>query len=100
MKVAINKFVAIFISLVIVLTGLALYSCPKNIFSQTIEDELEEVKQQREETQKKIEEAKAAEQRYVGEISEVESQLLAALAELSDLRDQQADAQEKVEKTT
>jgi murein DD-endopeptidase MepM/ murein hydrolase activator NlpD len=100
MKVAINKFVAIFVSLVIVLTGLTLLSCPKNIFSQTIEDELEEVKQQREETQKKIEEAKATEQRYIGEISEVESQLLAALAELNDLRDQQADAQEKVEKTT
>jgi murein DD-endopeptidase MepM/ murein hydrolase activator NlpD len=99
MKVAINKFVAIFVSLVIALTGLILFSCPENIFSQTIEDELEEVKNQREETQKKIEEAKAAEQRYIVEISEVESQLLAALAELNELRDQQADAQEKVEKT-
>ena len=41
MKAIINKIVAIFVSLVIVLTGLALFSCPKNIFSQTIEDELE-----------------------------------------------------------
>ncbi len=100
MKVVINKFAAIFVSLVIVISGLALFCCPKNIFSQTIEDELEEVKQQREDTRKKIEEAKAAEERYIGEISEVESQLLAALAELNDLRDQQADAREKVEKTT
>ena len=58
------------------------------------------VKKQREETQKKIEEAKAAEQRYIGEISEVETQLLVALAELDELQLQQADAQEKVEKTT
>jgi murein DD-endopeptidase MepM/ murein hydrolase activator NlpD len=101
MKVAINKYAAIFVSLLVVLLlGLVLFSCPENIFSQTIEDELAQVKEQREETRQKIEEAKAAEQRYIGEISEVESRLLAALGELNDLHVQQDDAQTKVEKTT
>ena len=100
MKVISNKIVALFVSLIIVLTGLTVFMCPQKIFPQTIEDELEDIKNQREETQKKIEEAKAAEQRYIGEISEVETQLLAALAELDDLQLQQADAREKVEKTT
>ena len=60
MKVISNKIVAISVSLIIVLTGLTFFSCPQKIFPQTIEDELEEVKQQREDTQKKIEEAQAA----------------------------------------
>lgn len=56
MKVISNKIVAIFVSLIIVLTGLTYLVCPQKLFSQSIEDELEEVKQQREDTQKKIEE--------------------------------------------
>ena len=100
MKVISNKIVAIFVSLIIVLTGLTYLVCPQKLFSQSIEDELEEVKQQREDTQKKIEEAKATEQLYIGEISDVENQLLGALSELTDLRVRLADAQEKVVRTT
>lgn len=100
MKVISNKIVAIFVSLIIVLPGLTGLVCPQKLFSQSIEDELEEVKQQREETQKKIEEAKATEQLYIGEISVVENQLLGALSELTDLRTRLADAQEKVAGTT
>jgi len=100
MKVISNKTAAIFVSLIIVLSGLALITCPQVIFPQTIEDELEEVKQQREDTQKKIEEARAAEEQYIGEISQAETRLLVALAELNDLRDELDDAREKVEKTT
>jgi len=99
MKIASHKIVAIFVSLIVVLTGLTVFSCPQKIFPQTIEEELEQVKQQREDTQEKIEEAKAAEKRYIGEVSTVEGQLLVALAEQDDLRNQHADAKAKVEKT-
>ncbi len=100
MKVITNKIVAIFVSLIIVLSGLTILSYPQKLFSQTIESELEEVKQQREDTKKKIEEVKAAEQRYIGEVSEVEDQLLGALTDLNGLKVQLADAEEKVNKTT
>jgi len=96
MKVISNKIVAIFVSLIIVLPGLTSFVYPQKIFSQSIEDELEEVKQQREDTQKKIEEAKVTEQLYIGEIFDVENQLLGALSELTGLRTRLADAQEKV----
>ncbi len=100
MRVISNKIVAIFVSLIIVLSGLSIFVCPQKLFSQSIEDELEEVKQQREDTQKKIEEAKATEQHCIGEISDVETQLLGALSELTDLKIRLADAEEKVNKTT
>ena len=100
MRVISNKIVAIFVSLVIVLSGLTVFVCPQKLFSQSIEDELEEVKQQREDTQKRIEEAKATEQLYVGEISDVETQLLGALSELTGLKTRLTDAEEEVEKTT
>jgi murein DD-endopeptidase MepM/ murein hydrolase activator NlpD len=98
MNVISKRIVAIFVSLIIVLSGLTALPC--HIFSQSIEDELKDVKQQREETKKKIEEAKAAEQLYIGEISEVENQLLSALSELDGLRLELADAEEKVKKTS
>ena len=44
MKVVMNKSAAIFIGLVLFLTGLTVFACPHDILPQTIEDELEEVK--------------------------------------------------------
>lgn len=100
MKVISNKFVAIFVSLLIALTGLTISAYPQKLFSQSIEDELSQVKEEREDTQKKIEEAKANEKRYTGEVSQVENQLLGALSELSDLNDRLADAKTRVEQAT
>ena len=100
MKVISNRIVAIFVSLIIALTGLTIYACPQKLFSQSIEDELSQVKEEREQTQKKIEEAKANEKRYTGEVSQVENQLLGALSELSDLNDRLSDAKSKVDQAT
>lgn len=100
MKVISNRIAAIFVSLIVALSGLCVFSCPQKIFPQSIEDELEEVKQQRKDTQKKIEEAKAAEQQYINEISEVEARLLATLSELDDLKAKHADAEKRVNETT
>jgi len=100
MKVISNRIVAIIVSLIIVLTGLTFFACPQKLFPQSIEDELSEVKEEREQTKKKIEEAKADEKRYANEVSQVENQLLTALSELSDLNDQLSDAKSKVDQTT
>jgi len=100
MKVISNKIVAIIVSLIIALTGLTYFACPQQLFSQSIEDELSEVKEEREQTKKKIEEAKANEKRYTNEVSQVENQLLGALSELSDLNDRLADAKSKVDQAT
>ncbi len=100
MKVISNKIVAIIVSLIIALTGLTYFACPQELFPQSIEDELSEIKDERELTQKKIEEAKANEKRYTNEVSQVENQLLGALAELGDLNDQLSDAKVKVDQAT
>ena len=100
MKVISNRIVAIIVSLIIALTGLTFFVCPKELFPQSIEDELSEVKEEREQTQKKIEEAKANETRYTNEVSQVENQLLTALSELSDLNDRLSDAKSKVDQAT
>jgi len=100
MKIISNKIVVIIVSLIIALTGLTYFVCPQELSSQSIEDELSEVKEEREQTQKKIEEAKANEKRYTNEVSQVENQLLTALSELSDLNDQLSDAKSKVDQAT
>ncbi|MBN2073775.1 MAG: peptidoglycan DD-metalloendopeptidase family protein [Actinobacteria bacterium] len=100
MKVISNRIAAIFVSLIVALSGLSVFSCPEEVFPQSIEDEIEEVKQQRKDTQKKIEEAKAAEQKYINEISQVEARLLATLSELDKLKIKQADAEQRVSETT
>ncbi|MBC8342509.1 MAG: peptidoglycan DD-metalloendopeptidase family protein [Bacteroidetes bacterium] len=100
MKVISNKIVAIIVSLIIALTGLAYFACPQELFPQSIEDELSEVKEEREQTQKKIEEAKANEKRYTNEVSQVENQLLTALSELGALNIQLSDAKTKVDQAT
>jgi len=100
MKVISNKIVAIIVSLIIALTGLTYFACPQKLFSQSIEDELSEVKEEREQTKKKIEEAKANEKRYTNEVSQVENRLLTALSELGKLNDQLSDAKSKVDQAT
>jgi len=100
MKVISNRIVAIIVSLIIALTGLTFFACPKELFPQSIEDELSEGKEEKEQTQKKIEEAKANETRYTNEVSQVENQLLTALSELSDLNDRLSDAKSKVDQAT
>ena len=100
MKIISNKIVAIIVSLIIALTGLTYFACPQELYPQSIEDELSQVKEEREQTQKKIEEAKANEKRYTGEVSQVENQLLGALSELGDLNDRLSDAKSKVDRAT
>ncbi len=100
MRVKSNKTVALIISLIIALSGLILVGCPQKLSAQSLEDELEQVKDKREETEKKIEEARETEKIYITEVSLAEDQLLGALSELDDLNNQLTEAISIVEKTS
>ena len=55
------------------------------LYPQSLEDELDQVKKDKQQTQKEIEDAKKAETEYTSQVNEVEANLLKALSELNDL---------------
>jgi murein DD-endopeptidase MepM/ murein hydrolase activator NlpD len=67
---------------------------------QTMEEQLEQIKKDREETQKKIQETKKQEQSYLAEVKSVETTLLASLSELDGLNDKMAKTKSEVDKGT
>jgi len=71
-----------------------------NLYAQTLEEELEQIKKEREEANKKIEEVKKQEQAYLKQVNEVETQLLASLSQLDDLNTKLAEAKSDIDKTT
>ena len=60
---------------------------PLNLFGDTIENELNSIKKEKEETQKKLEDAKKEEEQYISQVSIVEENMLSALEVLSGLKD-------------
>jgi murein DD-endopeptidase MepM/ murein hydrolase activator NlpD len=76
------------------------YTPRANLYGQTLEDELAQIKKDREETQKKIQEAKKQEQSALAEVKSVETTLLASLSELDGLNDKMAKAKSEVDKGT
>ena len=71
-----------------------------NLYGQTLEEELAQLKKDREETQKKINETKKLEQSYLKDVNSVETNLLASLSELDGLNDKMAAAKSEVDQTT
>ncbi len=71
-----------------------------NLYAQTLEEELAQIKKEREEANKKIEEVKKQEQAYLKQVNEVETQLLASLSQLDDLNTKLAEAKSDIDKTT
>jgi len=70
------------------------------LYAQSLEDELEQVKKDKEETQKKIEEVKKQESAYLKDVKAVETQLLESLSQLDDLNDRLSEAKADIDKTT
>ena len=99
-------FTRILISLVIFFLIPAIFissNCfiPKvSLYAQTFEEELAQIKKEREEANKKIEEVKKQEQAYLKQVNEVETQLLASLSQLDDLNTKLAEAKSDIDKTT
>lgn len=94
--IAILIVLAIFISF----NSLA-YLTPRSLlYSENLEEELDKVKKQKEQTQKEIEEAKKAEASYMKQVNQVEGNLIKALAELDDVSAKLADKKREVDKIT
>ncbi|MBM3709336.1 MAG: hypothetical protein FJW61_02790 [Actinobacteria bacterium] len=98
-KVIILKAVAVLIIFVIS-AGTTIFTPGTNLTAQSLEDELEQVKKEREEINKKIEEVRKEEQGYIKQVNEVESQLVSSLGELNELNDKLAEAKSYIDKIT
>jgi len=70
------------------------------LYGQSLEEELEQIKKEREETKKKIEEVKKQEQAYLKEVKDVEAVLLDSLSQLDRLNDKLAETKSAIDKTT
>lgn len=58
---------------------------PSNLYGDTIEDQINNIKKEKEETKKKVENAKKEEELYIKQVNDVENGLLASLSELEEL---------------
>ena len=65
----------------------------------SLEDQLEQIKKEKEETKKKIEDAKKKEQEYLSQVNKVEDQLLSSLDQLNDLNASLSDVKSNIDKT-
>ncbi|MBU4483291.1 MAG: peptidoglycan DD-metalloendopeptidase family protein, partial [Actinobacteria bacterium] len=94
--------IAVFVTIIIALSSFNLISTasPKFIYSQSLEDELEQIQKEREETQEKIKEVRKQEQQYINQVEEVEGQLRSALSELDNLNTKLSEAKSEVDKAT
>ena len=94
--IAILLALAIFISF----NSLTYFTPRSFLYSENLEEELDKVKNQKEQTKKEIEEAKKAEASYMKQVNQVEGNLIKALAELDDLNTILADKKREVDKIT
>jgi len=97
-----KNIIAIFVTIIIALSGfnIVYFASPKSIRAQSLEEELEQIRKEREATQEKIKDVKKQEQEYKNQVDEVENQLLGALSELDALNQKLADAKSEVDKAT
>ncbi len=97
-----KNIIALFVTIIVALSSFAITSTimPSYIYPQTLEEELQQLQQEREQTRKKIEEVTKTESQYRREVDQVEGELLTALSELEELNKKLAEAKAEVDKTT
>ncbi len=100
MRKAIIKIITLFVSLLVLLSVFNISADPGELRAQSLEEELQRIKEEREEAQKKIDEVKETERYYIGEVAVVEEQLIGALSELDGFNARLADAKSIVDRTT
>ncbi len=100
MRKTIIKIITLFASLLVLFSVFNISSDPGELQAQSLEEELQRIKEEREEAQKKIDEIKKTERHYMGEVAVVEEQLIGALSELDGFNAQLADAKSIVDRTT
>jgi peptidoglycan hydrolase CwlO-like protein len=72
----------------------------RTIYPQTLEEELNNVKKEKQETQNKIEEAKKAEAEYMNQVNQVENNLVTALSQLDELNKELGEAKGEFDRIT
>jgi murein DD-endopeptidase MepM/ murein hydrolase activator NlpD len=102
MMIKSKNIIAIFIVIIVTLLSFTFlsFSMPQPVYAQTLEEELEQIQEERKKTQEKIEEVKKTEAQYRNEVQQVEEGLLGALSELEDLNGELSHAKSEVDKTT
>jgi murein DD-endopeptidase MepM/ murein hydrolase activator NlpD len=98
-KRIVSKFLIILIIFFLV-SGPFIIIPSQNLTAQSLDDELTQIKKEREEAKKKIEEVKKQEQNYLQQVNQVESQLIGALSQLDELNNKLAVAKSNVDRTT
>ena len=100
-KIKSIKIIAKILIAILVLSFILISPVTKNhIYAQTLEEQLQSIKDEKAANQKKIDDANKKEQEYLKQVSAVESQELASLSELKDLNDKMAQAKNDVDKTS
>ncbi|MCX6384122.1 MAG: peptidoglycan DD-metalloendopeptidase family protein [Actinobacteria bacterium] len=95
MKKRSNLFVAISIFIIFIL-----FFIPNaSIFASSLEEQLDQIKKEKAQTEKKIEDAKKKEKDYLNQVNQVETQLLSSLDQLNTLNKNFADVKSEIDKT-
>lgn len=86
---------------ILVLSFILISPATKNhVWAQTLDEQLQSIKDEKAANQKKIDEANKKEQEYLKQVNATESQLLSSLSGLKDLNDKLAQAKNDVDKTS
>jgi murein DD-endopeptidase MepM/ murein hydrolase activator NlpD len=98
----IRCMISVCIAIFILISSLSFFSQnpSKMLFAETLEQELEKVKKQKENTRKEIEQAKKAEAEYIAQVNQVEGNLLSSLSELEDLNAKLSQTKTEVDRLT
>ena len=97
---SINIITKILIAILVLSFILISPSVKNHIYAQTLEEQLQSIKDEKAANQKKIDDANKKEQEYLKQVSAVENQELASLSELKDLNDKLTQAKNDVDKTS
>lgn len=95
MKKRSNLFVAISIFVIFIF----LFAPFSNLYASSLEDQLEQVKKEKEQTQEKIEETEKQEKEYLNQVNQVEGELLDSLDELNRLNSELENVKSNIDKT-
>ncbi len=93
-----SAFLAVFVF--VCFNSLIYFSHPDKIFPETLEEELERVKNERTNTQKEIEKTKKAESEYLSQVITVEDNLISSLSELDALNDKASVYKSEIDRLT
>jgi len=95
-----KKFKYIICIFVILIVFASIFSIIPKLTAEPLSDELDKIKSQKEETQKKIEDVKKEESVYIKEVNEIEDSLLSSLDGLNKLNSALADKKSSMDKIT